>query len=95
MLKEFPHLLNPKNNLRAIDYINEWIKDIDSILIKHDVRIEELKQWKETVDKTYGLEQLVDLQAKVSKLDRLEFGENGSIDFTKLITISDLFKYNE
>lgn len=95
MLKEFPHLLNPKNNLKAIDYINDWIKDIDSIIITHDVSIEELKQWKDTVNKTYGLEQLVDLQAKVSKLDRLEFGENGSIDLTKLITISDLFKYDE
>lgn len=95
MLKEFPHLLNPQNNLKAIDYLNEWIKDADSILTMHNMSIEQLKQWKETVDKTYGLEQLVDLQAKVSKLDRLEFGETGSIDLTKLITISDLFEYDE
>lgn len=94
MLNEYPNLFNPKNNLKSIDYIQAWIQDANNYFINNSTDVSSLKQWRETVDKEYGLERLVDLQAKVDKLDSLEIGEDNILNLSKIATVTDLFEYD-
>lgn len=95
MLKEFPNLFNPRNNYKSIDYINDWIKDVNAYIIKNDVTVSSLEEWSNTVKETYGLEQLIDLKAQVENFTKLNISEENILDLTKMVKVLDTYTFDD